>query len=216
MIKTRLSLMIGLGMVLLAGCATPTPSDEATPEANVEPQSEAADAAPAGRPYAIIETGQGDITVELLPELAPETVRSFIELAQLGFYSRTSFHRVMKDRMIQGGDPLSRDRNPYNDGQGTSGSYLPQEFTSTPVDRGTVAMGHGEGADNGGSCQFFIVLKRTPDWDGKYNVFGKVVDGLDVADKISNAPLTKDPNPALKYRPAGKQAIEAIRIEYRP
>jgi peptidyl-prolyl cis-trans isomerase B (cyclophilin B) len=173
-------------------------------------------AAPQGKPYAVVETDAGEVVVELLPETAPETVKSFIELAQLGFYDRTSFHRVMADRMIQGGDPYSRDNDPFNDGQGTSGAYLPQELSDSPVDRGTVAMGREEGADNGGSCQFFIVLKRTPDWDGKYNVFGKVVEGIDVAEKISRAPLTKQEHPALKYRPAGRQIIKTIRIEYRP
>ncbi|MEJ2078778.1 MAG: peptidylprolyl isomerase [Acidobacteriota bacterium] len=216
MIRPRLYFVSLLSLGFLAACASPTSSEKPADQSAAESAAETAEAQPKGQPYAVIITDQGDITVELLPELAPETVRSFIELAGLGFYNRTAFHRIMKDRMIQGGDPLSRDRDPFNDGQGTSGSYLPQEFTSTPVDRGTVAMGHGAGVDNGGSCQFFIVLKRTPEWDGKYNVFGKVVDGLEVADKISNAPLTKDPHPALKYHPAGKQTIESIRIEYRP
>ncbi|MFZ0426979.1 MAG: peptidylprolyl isomerase [Acidobacteriota bacterium] len=206
---------IGLGILLLAACSSAAPPEKPAAQAGDESAAAAEKTPPAGRPFAVIKTSQGDITVELLPDLAPETVRSFIELADLGFYNRTSFHRVMKDRMIQGGDPLSRDQDPFNDGQGTSGSYLPQEFSQTPVDRGTVAMGHEEGADNGGSCQFFIVLKRTPGWDGQYNVFGKVVEGIEVADRISNAPLTKDPHPALKYHPAGKQTIESIRIEYR-
>lgn len=214
MTRTLLQL-IWLGLILLAACGSPTAPDNPPSQAREESTAETAAAEPTGRPFAVIETDQGDITVELLPDLAPKTVQRFIELADLGFYSRTAFHRVMKDRMIQGGDPLSRDHDPYNDGQGTSGSYLPQEFGSAPVERGTVAMGHEEGADNGGSCQFFIALERTPEWDGQYNVFGKVVDGIGVADKISNAPLTKDPHPALKYHPAGKQTIESIRIEYR-
>jgi peptidyl-prolyl cis-trans isomerase B (cyclophilin B) len=213
--RLRLHHVGWLGMLLLVACGSTPSSEEPADRPAAESSAEVAKAQPKGQPFAVIETDQGDITVELLPKLAPETVRSFIELADVGFYSRTAFHRIMKGRMIQGGDPLSRDRDPFNDGQGTSGSYLPQEFTSTPVDRGTVAMGHGAGADNGGSCQFFIVLKRTPQWDGKYNVFGKVTDGLDVADRISNAPLTKDPHPALKYHPAGKQTIKSIRIEYR-
>jgi cyclophilin family peptidyl-prolyl cis-trans isomerase len=117
--------------------------------------------------------------------------------------------------MIQGGDPLSRDRDPYNDGQGTSGSYLPQEFSDLPVERGTVAMGREEYGDNGGSCQFFIVLQRTSEWDGQYNVFGKVVEGIEVAEEISRAPLTKSDHPTQKYKPAGKQIIKRVSIEYR-
>lgn len=172
-------------------------------------------APPQGKPFAVVETDKGDIVIELLPELAPKTVENFIQLAELGFYNRTTFHRIMKDRMIQGGDPNSRDSDPYNDGQGTAGYYLPQEFSDVPVDRGIVAMGRAADSDNGGSCQFFIVLQRTPQWDGQYNVFGRVVEGIEVADEISRAPLTKDPHPAMKNRPAGKQIIRSIRIEYR-
>jgi cyclophilin family peptidyl-prolyl cis-trans isomerase len=168
-----------------------------------------------GAPFAIIETDKGNITIELLVDTAPKTVANFIELAEVGFYKRTTFHRVMKDRMIQGGDPLSRDRNPYNDGQGTSGSYIPQEFSKTEVDRGTVAMGREEFSDNGGSCQFFVVLKRTPEWDGQYNVFGKVSEGIEIVEEISRSPLTKSDRPDQKYRPAGKQIIKNVTIEYR-
>lgn len=195
----------------LPGCTTSGPGEapepaEPAPETEIEPQ---------GKPFAVIETDRGNIVVELLPDAAPHTVRQFVELAELGFYNRTAFHRVMKDRMIQGGDPLSRDNDPYNDGQGTAGEYLPQEFSDIPMDRGVVAMGRAEGSDNGGSCQFFIVLRRTPQWDGKYNVFGRVVEGIEVAEAISRAPLSQDPHPAMKYRPAGKQLIKRITIEYR-
>jgi len=193
------------------GCSTGpgSVSEEASGEASPEPS------APSGTPYVILETDQGDITIKLLSEAAPETVARFIELAEVGFYNRTLFHRVMAGRMIQGGDPLSRDNNPYNDGQGTSGSYLPKEFSDLPFERGTVAMGRDESGDNGGSCQFFIVLKRTPEWDGQYNVFGKVVEGLETADRISQVPLSKSDHPSMKYRPAGKQVIKRTRVEYR-
>jgi cyclophilin family peptidyl-prolyl cis-trans isomerase len=170
---------------------------------------------PSGEPFAIVETDHGEITVRLRPDLAPQTVERFIELAEVGFYKRTTFHRVMRDRMIQGGDPNSRDRDPYNDGQGTSGEYLPQEFSSHPFDRGTVAMGRLPGGDNGGSCQFFIVLKESRDWDGQYNAFGEVVEGIEVADEISRVELSNDPHPSMKSRPVGKQIIKGIRIEYR-
>ncbi len=163
----------------------------------------------------MLETDHGNITIELLPDQAPRTVARFIELAELGVYDRTLFHRVLKDRMIQGGDPLSRDRDPYNDGQGTAGDYLPQEFSEVPFERGTVAFGREAGSDNGGSCQFFIVLRRTPEWDGQYNAFGRVVEGIEVADAISRVPLTSDPHPLVKNRPAGSQFLNRVRIEYR-
>lgn len=200
--------LLFLVLVLCAACGS---SQEVT--SAVEPEPEPAQ--PQGRPFAVIETDKGEITVELDPEIAPRTVENFIELAEVGFYSQTSFHRVIKDRMIQGGDPYSRDRDPYNDGQGTSGTYLPQEFSSVQFERGTIAMGRTPGADDGGSCQFFIVLKRSPEWDGQYNAFGKVVEGIEVADKISQSPLVKDPHPSMKGRPAGKHVIKGVRIEYR-
>jgi len=121
----------------------------------------------------------------------------------------------MKDRMIQGGDPYSRDNDPYNDGQGTSGKYLPEEFSSVPFERGTVAMGRLPGSDNGGSCQFFVTLKKSPEWDGQYNVFAKVIEGIEVAEAISRAPLSKSEHPSMKSRPAGKQVIKSVSVEYR-
>lgn len=185
--------------------------EEGASEEVVAPEEEV----PEGDPYAIIETGKGDIVVRLLPEIAPESVANFIELAEVGFYNRTSFHRVMKGVMIQGGDPLSRDNNPYNDGQGFGSRFLPQEFSDVEFQKGTVAMGRSPDREDGGSCQFFIVLKRTPDWDGQYNVFGEVVEGIEVAEQISSVSLSEDSHPSMKNRPAGRQVIKKIRIEYR-
>jgi cyclophilin family peptidyl-prolyl cis-trans isomerase len=186
--------------------------DEAQVEESV---IEAEEAEPVGTPVAVIETDKGTIVVELLRDVAPATVERFIELAEVGFYNRTLFHRVLKDRMIQGGDPYSRDNDPYNDGQGTSGKYLPQEFGEVPFEAGTVAMGRSPGGDDGGSCQFFITLKRSPEWDGQYNVFGKVLEGLEVATAISQVPLSKSDHPSMKNRPAGKMVIKRVSVEYR-
>ena len=196
----------------LASCGTGDP-ELAEPEvAEQEPETAPE---PAGDPYAVLETAKGDIVIKLLPETAPESVSNFIELAQVGFYNRTSFHRVMKDLMIQGGDPLSKDNNPYNDGQGFGSRALPQEFSDIKFERGTVAMGRSPDGGDGGSCQFFIVLKRAPDWDGQYNVFGQVVEGIEVAETISRVSLSKDEHPSMKNRPAGRQVIKRTRIEYR-
>jgi peptidyl-prolyl cis-trans isomerase B (cyclophilin B) len=76
-------------------------------------------------------------------------------------------------------------------------------------------MAHRPGNVDSGSCQFFIVLRRIPEWDGEYTAFGKVVEGIQVVEQISNVPLSKSTHPAMKQRPAGKQLIKSIRIEYR-
>lgn len=160
---------------------------------------------------AVMTTRYGDITIRFRADLAPETVRHFVKLAENGFYYNTTFHRVMRDRMIQGGDPNSRDNNPYNDGQGTSGNLLKAEFSKEPFRRGTLAMARQPSDPDSASCQFFIVLKRMSHWDGEYTVFGEVTDGLEVADKISRAKLAKLGN--LKDRPAASIWIKDISIQ---
>lgn len=170
---------------------------------------------PIGEPVAVLDTDQGQIVFALLTDIAPKTVARFVELAELGFYTRTTFHRVIPGDMIQGGDPNSRDNDPYNDGQGSSGSTIAAELSDHEFDRGTVALAHGPGNVNSGSCQFFIVLRRIPEWDGKYTAFGKVLEGIETVEKISKAPLSKSTNPTMKQRPAGKQLIKSVRIEYR-
>lgn len=202
-------LVQGLLLGVLCGCST-------SPEAPKAPADEAAaeqSAAPQGEPHAVLVTSRGTITLRLLPELAPETVKNFIELAALGFYNRTTFHRVMAGRMIQGGDPNSRDNNPYNDGQGGSGRRLPAEFSDRPFQRGTVAMARQEEDPDSASSQFFIVLRRLPEWDRKYIVFGEVVEGIEVAEEISRVPLSD--NPRLPNYPATSVFLESTRIEYR-
>jgi peptidyl-prolyl cis-trans isomerase B (cyclophilin B) len=170
-------------------------------------------AKPQGQPHAVLETDKGTIVIRLLPDLAPKTVTNFENLIKVGFYHKTKFHRVMPGRMIQGGDPNTKDNDPYNDGQGNSGETLPAEFSSRKFDRGVVAMAHQEGDPDSASSQFFIVLVRTPHWDGQYTIFGEVVEGLDVAEKISKAPLSK--NPRLRNWPVENIRIKSARVEYR-
>lgn len=184
---------------------TPVPEPE-TPVTQAPPR-------PAGRPTALLVTDQGTIAIELLTEIAPKTVDNFIKLAGMGFYTRSTFHRVMAGTMIQGGDPNSKDNDPYNDGQGNSGSFLAAEFSSWPFERGTVAMARQEADPDSASSQFFIVLKRMPAWDRQYTVFGKVIEGIEVADRISGAPLSKDPR--LNNHPAAKIYLKSVKVEYR-
>jgi len=132
---------------------------------------------------AIISTRHGDITLEFLPEVAPNHVNNFIELAKKGFYDGTLFHRVIPDFMIQGGDPNSKNPDKRLHGTGGSGKNVKAEFSKTPHARGVVSMARSASPDSA-SSQFFIVVADAPHLDNQYSAFGKVSAGLDVVDKI--------------------------------
>jgi peptidyl-prolyl cis-trans isomerase B (cyclophilin B) len=139
----------------------------------------------------IIETNQGKIIFNLLPDIAPETVRSFTKLAKSGFYDGTLFHRVIPGFMIQGGDPNSKEPNKSKWGTGGPGYTINAEFSSRSHLRGIVSMARSTDPNSAGS-QFFIVTADSTFLDGEYTVFGEVNEGIDVADKIVN--LQKDAN----------------------
>ena len=134
-----------------------------------------------------IKTNFGSIKFSLLPELAPETVRTFSQLAKSGFYNGTLFHRVIPGFMIQGGDPNTKSPDKSVWGQGGSGNNLKAEFNSRSHLRGIVSMARAADPDSAGS-QFFIVTSDSTFLDKQYTVFGEVTEGMDVADKIVNLP----------------------------
>jgi len=126
---------------------------------------------------ATLHTSEGAIELELFPEEAPKTVGNFTRLAGEGFYDDLVFHRVIPDFMIQGGCPRG-------DGTGGPGYTFEDEFNEHLVARGALAMANSGPATNG--SQFFIVTAGECPWlDGKHTVFGRVVAGLDVVDRIS-------------------------------
>ena len=125
---------------------------------------------------ATMHTNHGPIELELFDEDAPKTVDNFKKLAGQGFYDGLSFHRVIKDFMIQGGCPLGT-------GTGGPGYTFEDEFNDHKVVRGALAMANAGPNTNG--SQFFIVTIPAADWlDGKHTVFGEVVDGMDAVDAI--------------------------------
>ena len=136
---------------------------------------------------ALIETNFGNIKINLLPEIAPETVRNFITLAKSSFYDGTLFHRVIPGFMIQGGDPNTKESDKSAWGQGGPGYNLKAEFNSRSHLRGIVSMARASDPDSAGS-QFFIVTSDSTFLDRQYTVFGEVVEGLEIADKIVNLP----------------------------
>jgi len=135
----------------------------------------------------IIKTDFGSIKFSLLPDIAPETVRNFSELAKSGFYNGTLFHRVIPGFMIQGGDPNTKNSDKSTWGQGGPGYNLKAEFSSRSHLRGIVSMARANDPDSAGS-QFFIVTSDSTFLDRQYTVFGEVIDGIEVADKIVNLP----------------------------
>jgi peptidyl-prolyl cis-trans isomerase B (cyclophilin B) len=137
---------------------------------------------------AVIETSMGNITLEFFPDRAPNHVRQFLRLAASGVYNGTSFHRVVKGFVIQGGHMPTR-REPLDEKQQSFVRNLQPEFNATLHERGIVSMARLGDDVASGSSSFFIVLAPSPSLDGKYTVFGRVASGLDVVEKIEAVPL---------------------------
>ena len=144
---------------------------------------------------AIVKTKFGEMELVFFPELAPKHVESFLTLARKGFYDGTIFHRVIPGFMIQGGDPNTKDPTKQQSyGSGGPGYTLPAEFNRIPHERGIVSAARASDPNSAGS-QFFIMVDKAPHLDGKYTVFGEVVKGMDVADKIVQQPRNRRDNP---------------------
>lgn len=134
----------------------------------------------------IIATKFGDIKVEFYPEQAPNTVENFRKLANRAFYDGLIFHRIVPNFVIQGGDPNTRDMNNRSRwGTGGPGWNIKAEFNKNKHIRGTLSMARSQDPDSAGS-QFFIVLKDSNFLDGQYTVFGRVISGMEIVDKIAS------------------------------
>ena len=141
-----------------------------------------------------IKTNFGDIEVKFYSQDSPVTVGNFLKLAKSGFYEKTKFHRVIKDFMIQGGDPNSKDDNWENDGLGGPGYKFQDEFNDHKLVAGSLAMANSGTATNG--SQFFIVTAESTPWlDGKHTNFGEVVEGMDVIKKIEKVEVNEKDHP---------------------
>src|SRR5258706_8125102 len=155
---------------------------------------------------AIISTTEGDMVVELWPDVAPGHVKNFKDLAKKGFYDGTAFHRVIKGFMIQGGDPLTKDEaNQARWGTGDPGYKIKAEFNKKPHVRGVLSMARSQDPNSAGS-QFFICHGEPRFLDGQYTAFGKLIKGDDVLEKIAT---TKT---APGDRPLKKMKIESVKI----
>jgi len=167
------------------------------------------------RDTAVIEVeGKGEIRIALYPEIAPNTVDNFTKLTREGFYDGTTFHRVIPDFMIQGGDPNSKDYLPTNDGGGGPGYTIEDEFSQAPQHRGVVSMANSGRANSAGS-QFFILHRDMPHLDGRYTAFGRVVESesMEVVDAITQVETDPYGRWGPEARPLENVVIRSIRIE---
>ena len=160
---------------------------------------------------AVVSTRYGDMVLEFYPEVAEKHVDSFLTHARNGYFNGTTFHRVIPGFVIQGGDPNSKSDDRSNHGMGghaanfygvgnedaPSSGRFPAEFNSRPHLTGTLSMARSQSPNSAGS-QFFICAGPTPQLDNQYTVFGQVIEGLDVIQKIVNSPRDRRDNPKDK------------------
>jgi cyclophilin family peptidyl-prolyl cis-trans isomerase len=179
-------------------------ASDATTKTGVKPQADAQ--------VAVIETSDyGRIVVELYPNVAPKMVERFKKLISEHFYDGTAVHRVDPSLgIIQGGDPLTKGSNTAVYGTGNSPyPNVPAEFSDIPYERGTLGAARTNDI-NGANCQWFITLKKQPAFDRKYTVFGRVIDGINNAEVIMQAP-TEQETP----RPSDKVVIKSVTLQPR-
>jgi len=160
---------------------------------------------------AVIKTSEGDMVIQFWTDAAPNTVENFKKLARQGFYDGTTFHRIVKGFMIQGGDPNSKDPAKESSyGQGGPGYNLKAEFNDHSHDRGVISMARSSDPDSAGS-QFFICLAPVHRLDHQYTTFGKLIKGQDVLEKIGDIEVTKN-SMGEPSKPTKRVVIESIKI----
>ena len=143
-----------------------------------------------------LETNVGNIEIELYADHAPKTVSNFLKLAESDFYNNTKFHRVIKGFMIQGGDPYTKGEDKSVYGTGGPGYKFEDEANDLPMVRGMLAMANS-GPNTNGSQFFIITAIETPWLVGKHTVFGKVISGMDIVDRIENSQTDQNDLPII-------------------
>jgi len=166
---------------------------------------------PSANEVAVIKTSEGDMVIRFWKDAAPNTIENFKKLARAGFYKGTIFHRIVKDFMIQGGDPLSKDPSKEGRyGEGGPGYKIKAEFNDHPHERGVISMARESDPNSAGS-QFFICLASVPRLDHQYATFGKLIKGDDVLEKIGDTSVTRNSMGEMS-KPTKRVVIEKIDI----
>jgi peptidyl-prolyl cis-trans isomerase B (cyclophilin B) len=174
-------------------------------------KTDSKDAKSSSNEVAVMKTSMGEMVFEFWPDVAPKTVQNFKTLALKGFYDGTSFHRVIKGFMIQGGDPNTKD--PNNEaayGTGGPGYTIKAEFNNRSHQFGVLSMARSSDPDSAGS-QFFICNGDASSLDHKYTAFGKLIKGADVLRAISDIPVVPSPS-GEPSKPTKRIVIESIKF----
>ena len=208
--------------------AATTPAKEAAPKAaaakeatpKAAPAKEAApkeaavkEAAPkTADEVAVLETTKGRMVIEFWEKDAPQTVANFKKLARQGYFDGTGFHRIIKNFMIQGGDPKSKNPKAPDLGTGDPGYKIKDEFNSHKHVPGVISMANS-GTPNSAGSQFFLMHGPAAFLDGKYTAFGHVIDGMSVLNEIANTPV--GPNPMMggeQSKPLEWTTLKSVKI----
>ncbi|GAB6154104.1 peptidylprolyl isomerase [Desulfosporosinus burensis] len=212
--KLKLGLLFFAFVLILAtiGCGSQTPNTVSSPPPNkddTQTQSKAETPTVKNNPIVTITMESGEqIKVELYPNVAPNTVKSFISLAKKGFYNGLIFHRVIPGFMIQGGDPNGT-------GTGGPGYSIKGEFTNNGFEnnlkheRGVISMGRTPQSKDSAGSQFFIMAATYPSLDKEYASFGKVISGMETVDKIVNTPSGEK----AKDKPNQEQIMKSVTVD---
>jgi peptidyl-prolyl cis-trans isomerase B (cyclophilin B) len=181
-----------LALLVAAGSSGPQARRRPPAPAPAAPYTTPLTAADMASKQAVVTTSLGEFVIDLKPELAPNHVGYFIEQARKGAYDRTIFHRIVRHGIVQGGDPISKDPAKVK-AYGTGGlGVLKAEFNAEPATRGAVAAVLQPNKPDSAGSQFFVCVSDQPALSGKYTVFGRVSDGMDVVQKISEAPASPE------------------------
>jgi cyclophilin family peptidyl-prolyl cis-trans isomerase len=205
---------LGVFAAVLAGCAQQTnTAPVAAPTTNATPAAAAPSPATDTNEVAVITTSLGVMVIEFYPDVAPHHVANFEKLARSGFYDGTAFHRVIPGFMIQGGDPNTKDDTKKDSwGMGGPGYTIDAEFNAKHHARGIVSMARTSDPNSAGS-QFFICHADAGSLDGQYTVFGNLIKGFDVLDKIATTPTEPPDRPITRVNVISIKIVPASSVQ---
>jgi peptidyl-prolyl cis-trans isomerase-like 1 len=199
MAKIKYLIITSISIAIISACASQ--NNESSKSNNEEGKKMSSPTT-----VAIIKTNMGTIEIELFADQTPKTVENFVGLSEKGYYNGVILHRVIKNFMIQGGDPTGTGRG----GESFWGGKFADEFVSSLRHDGPGILSMANAGPNTNGSQFFITLVATPWLDGKHTVFGKVINGMDVVYSIGKVKT------GAGDRPANDVVMEQVTIEKRP